>query len=126
MQQTILIVEDDQDICLTMEAILKIEGYKTHTAGNGKECLELLRKIKVPDLILLDLIMPVMNGLEFLQVRQKDYKIASIPVIVLSGFSDEKIKGLGVGFLKKPFTIDALLTEVRRLMDKDQITRPGR
>ena len=105
----VLVVEDDTDIRETVQQILESEGYLVHTATNGKEAIEALKLIAEPCLILLDLMMPVMNGWEFLKERQKNNMLSSLPVVVVSAV-DYQAKSLTADqVVRKPPDIDLLL-----------------
>ncbi len=112
----ILIVEDDSDFQDIYQLYLQGESFQVLTALNGKEALALLEK-ETPDLIILDLIMPVMDGEEFYACLRAQEKWRRIPVIIAS--VNEKIPqcmtDLGgiAGSLKKPFEIDTLIEKIR-------------
>jgi CheY-like chemotaxis protein len=108
----VLLVEDDQDIRETVQMILEDEGYLVYTAANGLEALKVLKSVGHPCLILLDLMMPVMNGWQFLEERKKDNLVAGLPVVVVSAVADESQSDHSVKFLRKPPDIDALLRVV--------------
>jgi CheY-like chemotaxis protein len=110
----ILVVEDDQDIREGLVDALTTEGYTVFSASNGKEGVELLKTVEQPCLVLLDLMMPVMNGFEFLQVKRGDVTIAPTPVIVVSAVVDEAKATGANGFLKKPIDLDILMAVVRQ------------
>jgi CheY-like chemotaxis protein len=105
---TILVIEDDPTIRLTLRAVFESEGYDVLSASNGKAGLELLRVMQPPSLILLDLMMPVMTGWEFLREIQKDTKVSPIPVVVMSAGGITPLTH-AKHFLKKPLDIDDLL-----------------
>nr|WP_216618559.1 response regulator [Corallococcus carmarthensis] len=113
----VLVVDDDPDILEALSEILEAEGFEIRRARNGKEALERLDP-DPPDLILLDLMMPVMDGWEFAQrMRQKPPAVAGIPLIVLSADRNvgSKAKDIGaVGHLAKPFELNDLLSMVRQ------------
>jgi CheY-like chemotaxis protein len=113
----VLVVDDDPDILEALSEILEAEGFEILRARNGKEALEKLEK-QPPQLILLDLMMPVMDGFEFAQrMRQQRPEVANIPFIVLSADRNvgSKAQEIGaVGFLAKPFELNDLLDMVRR------------
>lgn len=113
---SVLVVEDDLDIRETFQQLLEIEGYRVLTAGNGQEGIDVLKRAdELPCLILLDLMMPVMNGWEFLEVQKSDPKIARIPVVVVTAAGKEKERTVSAaGFLKKPIELDTLLATVAR------------
>lgn len=121
LQKEILVIEDDQDIRETVKTILELEGYQVLTAVHGKDGIELLTsRPQLPNLILLDLMMPVMSGWEFLETIQRDHKdtFGKIPVVVVSAAGDSaKTKAFSVAeFMKKPVDIDALLASVARYL----------
>jgi CheY-like chemotaxis protein len=110
----ILIVEDDADLREMMAQLLLLEGYQTAAAANGREALEYLRLNGIPKLILLDLMMPVMDGWEFRREQQRDPAIASVPVVVLSALDHGRATDVSANeFLKKPLDFDRLLDLVR-------------
>lgn len=116
MTKKILIVEDDNDFQDIYALYLRGESYQVLTAYNGKEGLAVLEK-ETPDLIILDLIMPVMDGEEFYVRLREQEKWNSIPVIVASVNEKmpDRIVELGgvTDNLKKPFEIDLLLEKIR-------------
>jgi CheY-like chemotaxis protein len=114
---SILIVEDDADVADAMSCILADEGFKTMQVANGEEALAVLASGARPDVILLDLMMPVMDGVEFRRRQARDPRISSIPVVIIS--ADRKVaetaREMGVaGFLRKPVTPSQVLAEIRR------------
>ncbi len=109
MNKTVLVVEDDKNIRDTFQDILEMEGYEVITAINGKEGLDKLSHGPKPDLVLLDMIMPVMSGQEFLSEVSKKPNLSKIPVIVVSATADKVHTAGAVAFLKKPADIDTLL-----------------
>jgi len=110
----VLIVEDDEDLREMMAQLLTLEGFQTATVANGREALEYLHRAGKPDVILLDLMMPVMDGWEFRRQQQADPAIAPVPVIVLSALDQNRAAILdATAFLKKPLDFDRLLTLVR-------------
>jgi CheY-like chemotaxis protein len=116
-ERSILIVEDDLDVREALTQVLEFEGYAVVGATNGQEALDHLRAGNVPSLILLDLMMPVMDGLQFRSVQMDDPSLAAIPVIVISadGKVDQKVASLGVaGYMKKPLDVDSLLAMIAR------------
>lgn len=115
--QNILIVEDDHDIRQGLVDILTLENFRVTTACNGKEALELLRNSPTPwrpCFILLDLMMPVMNGWEFLLEQRSDPKLKDIPVMVCSAVADRNSFPGIVEFIKKPINLDDLLKFVHQ------------
>jgi CheY-like chemotaxis protein len=112
--RNILIVEDDVDIRLSLQELLQAEGYNVHGATNGKEGLEWLHQMDLPCLILLDLMMPVMDGWEFAKIKQQDGRIAPIPVVVVSAFENAPETVRAARYIKKPIKFDALLQVVHQ------------
>jgi CheY-like chemotaxis protein len=110
----ILIVEDDEGIRETLKIMLEFEGYPVTVTSNGKEALATLAGMIEPNLIILDLMMPVMNGWEFHEEIQKKENWARIPVVVLSAFTDKSNNLKNVSVLKKPIEIDDLLRTVKK------------
>lgn len=110
----VLVVEDNKEIQDTLKVALEVEGYNVYTADNGKEALDTLAKIPTPCLILLDLMMPVMNGWEFVEEIGKDIMLSSIPVVVVSAFGDKKGTPKTEGYIQKPVDLDALLNTVSK------------
>lgn len=129
MKETILIVEDEKDIVKMLEYNLQKEGYKTLSAGNGEDGLLSARR-HLPHLIILDLMLPEMDGLEVSKALKSDNKTAHIPVIMLTAKSREsdKIVGLELGaddYVTKPFSPRELAARIkailRRAKEKDKI-----
>jgi CheY-like chemotaxis protein len=117
VDKLVLVVDDDPDIRSTIREILEQEGYRVMDAANGLEALGRLRAESAPDLILLDLSMPVMSGTEFRSEQRKDPKLASIPVVVVTavGNPEPKVSPLDVAaYLRKPVHLDELLGTVER------------
>ena len=110
----VLIVEDDADLREMMAQLLSLEGFRATAVANGREALEYLHEADVPQVILLDLMMPVMDGWEFRRKQQADPALASVPVIVLSALDLARAGNLdATAFLKKPLDFDHLLALVR-------------
>ncbi len=107
--KSVLVVEDDHDIRETIQAALEMEGYAVTAAANGQQALDALPKMARPCLILLDLMMPVMNGWQFVEEMHKDITLATIPVVVVTAYA-ERADGIKVRtVIKKPINLDLLL-----------------
>ncbi|HWC75025.1 MAG TPA: response regulator [Gemmatimonadales bacterium] len=114
----ILVVDDDLDLRETLADTLKDRGFDVVTAANGLEALKLVRSLaSPPSVILLDLMMPVMDGYGFLEERRKDPGLASIPLaIVTAGHGvDRKRLGNGAPIVPKPFNLPQLLGILHQL-----------
>jgi len=114
---TVLLVEDDFDLRDALIPVLEYDGHQVVGAANGREALEQLRSGQRPSLILLDLMMPEMDGSQFRAEQLRDPELASIPVVVVSAdaYAEQKAAVLGaVACLRKPVDIDDLLEEIRR------------
>ena len=118
--KTILIIEDDDLIRDTLKATLEFEGFTVATAENGQRALELLSSLNRPCLILLDLMMPIMNGWEFLEYRKENDVFLTIPVAIVSAATDSAIqKAHGYqAIIKKPIDLDIMLAWVRKYCDQ--------
>ena len=94
--------------------MLEAEGYTVFQAGHGRDGLELLRRMEPPCVVLLDIMMPEMNGYEFLHEKNADPAIANVPVVVLSATADPKLLPSAADFIRKPFQIERLLNSVEK------------
>jgi DNA-binding response OmpR family regulator len=111
----VLIVEDDADLREMMAKLLTLEGFRAHTAANGREALDYLRDGGRPEVILLDLMMPIMDGWAFRHEQQHDPELSDVPVVVLSTIDRGRAPEITADeFLKKPLDFDSLLAVVRR------------
>ena len=112
---TILIVDDDADIRRLLTTFLTFKGYSTLSAANGQEALTHLQQPQVfPQLILLDQMMPVMDGVAFQHAQRQDPQLATIPVVVMSAVENlqAQTRPLAEGYLPKPIDFEALLNLV--------------
>ncbi len=111
----LLVVDDETAIVDALQDILSMEGYEVVTALNGHEGLRLLTELE-PDLVLLDLMMPVMDGRELLRRKHSNPKLRGIPVVVMSaGRITEEERSAARATLAKPFELETLLQTVARL-----------
>jgi len=118
-ERVVLVIEDDPDVRSMISILLGLEGYRVSAAENGQEALDVLHGGVRPDLILVDLMMPVMNGWQFRAEQTRDPLIADIPAVVISGGDRvaEHSKALGAAdYLRKPIDLDVLLATVQRHM----------
>ena len=119
MAKKILIVEDDMNIRELLRLYLEREGYETISAGDGGEGLRAFRR-ESPDLVLLDIMMPVMDGLQLSKQIKQTLRTGHIPIIILSAKADlkEQLEGLQVGaddYIPKPFSMAVIATKIRNL-----------
>lgn len=119
--KTILVIDDEKEICGLIKDLLEPEGFKIFAAYNGEEGLEVLKKM-IPDLIILDMNMPKMSGVEFYSKFAKPNDGSpTIPILVLTGRGNMKsmFEGLEVnGFLAKPFKAAELIEVVKQILKK--------
>jgi two-component system alkaline phosphatase synthesis response regulator PhoP len=127
-KQTILVVDDERDLLDLIEYNLKKEGFKVLKAENGEEGISKAKEHR-PDLILLDIMMPKMDGLEAVEIMRKDDGLKKTPIIFLTARSDEKteIDGLNKGgddYITKPISTTKLVSRIkaalRRFDDSEQ------
>lgn len=118
MNARVLIVEDDEDIARNLRDLLEGEGHAVEWASNGREALDYLRASpELPSLILLDLMMPVMDGYQFRKEQEMDARIAWIPVVLMTADGHIEAKKYKVGakmYISKPVEVEAILDAVRR------------
>ena len=115
--KSILIVEDEHSIREILQLLLETEGYPVVCAENGRDALTQLERLDHPCLILCDLMMPVMNGWDFIAEMKKDklHGFAVIPIVVVSAAGDHAVATRGPvdGYIKKPFELNLLLKVVQ-------------
>ncbi|MDO9714020.1 response regulator [Paracraurococcus lichenis] len=117
---TILVVDDEALIALALEAELMDAGYGVVTAANGRQGLERLAEAPRPDLVLTDMMMPVMGGAEMLAAMAADPALRGIPVIVLSSLPEAAIRARAdsaAAILRKPYTAEEVLGTIARVLD---------
>jgi len=122
----ILVVEDNDDVREMMAVTLELEGHEVATAINGRDALEKLHSGERPCLILLDLMMPVMNGWEFRRALERDPEFHDVPVVVVSAATGEMIqRAEAVVYLPKPLDMDELLDVVCDFCDRSPREQGG-
>jgi len=117
----VLIVEDEPHIRLSLEILLDRAGYATTSAADGEQGLDLIRRLR-PDVVLLDIMMPRLNGYEVCRAVTSDAELRTIPVIMLTAKAQEVevLKGLGLGaaaYVTKPFGNAEVLEAIRAALD---------
>ena len=120
----ILVVEDDRDIAELVERYLQKAGFSTELLSSGREALKAIAE-RTPDLLVLDLMLPQVDGLEICRVVRSDPRTAAIPIIMLTARADEseRIVGLEIGaddYVAKPFSPNELVARVRALLRRTQ------
>jgi len=115
MAKTILVVDDEKDILTELEFILRKKGFEVVTAVNGREALELVKKSK-PDLIILDLFMPVVGGVQFGKELKASDETKNIPVILLTASADnveeKRIECMADAYVVKPYDYREVLEKI--------------
>lgn len=116
MSKRVLVVEDDKDILMSVRELLESRGYIVDTASNGLLALRLLKKAQPPPaLIVLDYMMPEMNGAEFRAAQEQDARIAPIPVLLMTADGSPDIKKIRIGargYVKKPLDVDKFFAAI--------------
>jgi len=114
-RKQILIVEDERDILLSLQEFLELSGYEVKTAGNGEEALNALEGARLPDLILLDMKMPIMNGWQFAEAFYEKYDHRT-KILVMTAAADAEKRAQEIhanGWVGKPFSLDELLKKIK-------------
>lgn len=120
MKKRILLIEDEKDLIMTVSFRLKNEGYEVITALDGEDGLDKAKKLK-PDLILLDLMLPKLNGYKVCGFLKSDVRYKKIPIIIFTARAQEADKKLcqelgAEAYITKPFEPEALLEKMRELL----------
>jgi DNA-binding response OmpR family regulator len=123
-QAKILIVDDEPDLVETIRFSLELEGYNVLVASNGEEGLNLARQEK-PDLILLDLMLPKLDGYKVCRLLKFDERYKHIPILMLTAKTQEKDKILGKEtganeYITKPFDMDELMAKIKSYLSKQE------
>jgi CheY-like chemotaxis protein len=118
--KTIVVVEDDAEVCALVERVLTEGGYRVVSTLDPQRTVDLVREAR-PDLLITDITMPAMDGYAVLRALQSDPATAQTPVVFLSGQRDfsERVRAFRVGvvdYLTKPFTRDVLLKKIERVL----------
>ena len=111
----VAIIEDDAEFRSMLRELLEEEQYRVVALSNGAEALETLRGETVPDVILLDVSMPVMDGFDFLRFRNDDPRLAQVPVVLVTNAKPHERPTVGVNdVVRKPIDIDEILFAIKR------------
>lgn len=116
----ILIVDDEQDIVESLQFVLEAAGFECYCAYNGEEGLNLARQI-LPDLIILDVMMPKINGYKICRLLKYDSKYKNIPILMVTARSQDEDKQIGEEtgvdeYITKPFELDDIVKKVERYL----------
>jgi len=113
--KNILVIEDDKSVRDMLKAVLEIEGYNVQTAENGYQGIESIVRKSPPDAILLDMMMPIMNGWEFMDFLKTNASQFKIPVIIISAFSETAKTVKPEAIVSKPIQLKELLSAIEKL-----------
>lgn len=116
-RHTVLVVDDNVDAAEALAQILDFEGYEVAIANDGRRALEYLKQHRKPDLIILDLMMPVMNGWELRSAIREIPALASIPVVVMTALGDPQVIEADA-IIRKPIDLERMLKIVSCLLDR--------
>jgi CheY-like chemotaxis protein len=122
-RRQILVVDDDRSLRKLLVDILESEGYDAHAVGNGREAMNRLAGPELPDLIILDLMLPKMTGWDLRAELQENTRLKAIPVLVVSGVGPDMVAVAAEGHMQKPIDLDDFLTTVDRLCAPPQTER---
>jgi len=110
----VLLVDDDEDLRDSIADLLRQRGYFVETAEDGHAALATIAAHRMPCVVLLDLVMPGMDGWKFLAVAQADPRMSSIPIVIASAHAATHAPAGAAGVLRKPFDLDELFAVVER------------
>ena len=122
MDKKVLIADDEQNIVISLEFLMKREGYQVEVANDGEEAVRRIRASR-PDLVLLDVMMPKKSGFEVCQEIRSDPEMAGVRILMLTakGRDTDVAKGLALGadaYMTKPFSTRELVDKVRNLLEQ--------
>ncbi|MBI4040316.1 MAG: response regulator [Deltaproteobacteria bacterium] len=112
----ILIVEDDEDLRISFSQLLELEGYEPICACHGQEALDILKNMQeLPSLILLDLMMPIMDGFTFRKIQVQDPHLSQIPIVIMTAHRNVDIQKIKTGtspmvYMQKPVDLDEMIS----------------
>ena len=113
--KTILVVDDERDLLTAVSGVLEDEGYDVIECSDGREALAKLATQK-PDVALIDVMMPIMSGIELVDILRQDPRFKNLPIVIMSAVEAADIdKAAYAGFLKKPFKLKRLLDLIEHI-----------
>ena len=123
MSQTVLVVDDEPNIVISLEYVMKNAGYEVDTAYDGEEALTKIKDRK-PDLVILDVMMPKRDGFDVLKTVREDSNLNSVRIMMLTakGRDEEREKGLSLGandYMTKPFSTRDVVERAKMLLDQE-------
>jgi len=118
-EHSILVVEDDTDLRGALAGLLEDQGFGTLRAKDGVEALKKIREVRRPCLILLDLMMPRMNGWEFLELHRSDRSLSSIPLVLVTAFRDTE-PAQAKAMITKPIDVPKMIETLERLLRDEE------
>jgi CheY-like chemotaxis protein len=119
--EKVLVVDDDVLIRESLRDVLMASDYEVLTAANGQDAIDVIKKNGLPNVVLLDLMMPVMNGWEFMGACQKDPRMANLPVVIVSAVANQDTAYGAAGYLRKPIKIENVLNAVSQICKKKHL-----
>src|SRR3954468_4381331 len=123
-RRRILVVEDDPEILGALSGLLEEEGYDVQSVSDARDALDRLRNGPAPEVIILDLMMPGMDGWEFRTIQRADPSLSSIPVVAISADTSAKAAAIdATKFLRKPFRFAELLSTIQTIVDEAERRR---
>jgi two-component system, OmpR family, response regulator len=121
MPKTVFLIDDDASLLAVLEIALKQAGYRVEAASNGEEALEHLESIQ-PDVVISDVMMPMMDGVQFFQQIQERLRYENIPIIIMTALSRKPwfsdLEAEGAVIIQKPFDVDKLVSLVELHTDE--------
>jgi CheY-like chemotaxis protein len=125
MNQTVMVIDDETNIVLVLKEILGDIGYRVISAPNGLYAFEILKQMPKPDLFMVDLLMPVMGGRQFIEILQSLPEYNNIPIILVTGTilnrQDFPPQGTYQDIISKPFDINEIVSKACRLLESPKL-----
>lgn len=119
--KTVLIIEDDHDVRVTLRQVYEAAGYYVFTVTNGHMALELLKIIPAPRLMVCDIRMPLMDGISFVREKMRDTKLKDVPLIIISAFEDKFCDFPDIVCMPKPLDLFDLIRQSESFLKDTQL-----